>query len=81
MMLPNATFLHFIIFEIFTKIWITDKMEDGNTVSIEQTVKDNILLLKKTMKIIRTQRAMNSCFVDLSKAFDSVPLDKAKASC
>ena len=44
------------------------------------SVLDNILLLKEVMKIYKKQnRPVYICFLDLSKAFDSVPLNNLKS--
>ena len=43
------------------------------------SVIDNIMLLKEVMQIYKNQkRSLFICFVDLSKAFDSIPIERLK---
>ena len=66
---------------------LTKWVEKHEIINIEQTgfrkgnsVIDNILLLKEIIRTYQnTKRPLYICFVDLSKAFDSIPLSKLKA--
>ena len=65
---------------------LSNWFEKNEIVHLEQTgfrkgnsVIDNILLLKEIIKIYRnTKSPLYLCFVDLSKAFDSIPIERLK---
>ena len=65
---------------------LTKWFENYKIINPEQTgfrkgnsVIDNILLLNEIMKIYKNKkRPLYVCFVDLSKAFDSIPIEKLK---
>ena len=75
--------------KLLTKIMnnrLTNWMETYEIINVEQTgfrkgnsVIDNILLLKEIIKVYQNIKLpLYICFVDLSKAFDSIPLNRLK---